>query len=143
MQSWGELGALRSKLREFVIGPVTAVVGTFGVLALVGALLVLLEPHSPSAGGLTTSISAPTAPFAVAPGRYGSGTLGPWQNLLRRITPDDEIRDVLTFNGVFLFGDSIAVQDSAALEQLLAARTGDSIAEIGRASCRERVFITV
>ncbi len=128
MSELGGVGALRRRLREFVIEPVVAIVVTLAVLTVIGGLMVLLEPRSPDAAGPTAGISAPPGPTTVAPGRYGSGTLGPWQNLLRRITPEDQIRDVLTFNGIFMFGDSIAVQDSSALEDLLAARTGDSIA---------------
>ncbi|NUR98436.1 MAG: hypothetical protein HOV67_24665 [Kribbellaceae bacterium] len=62
------------------------------------------------------------------PGLYGSGTLGPWQNLMHRISSEDQIRDTLMFDGVFMFGDSIAVQDGPGLERLILNRTGDSIA---------------
>jgi GDSL-like Lipase/Acylhydrolase family len=118
-----------SRLRESVIAPVVAIVVTIAVFTAIGGLLALLEPRSPSVAGPATGLfSAPPSPITAPPGRYGSGTLGPWQNLLRRITPDDQIQDVLTFNGIFMFGDSIAVQDGVALEHLLAARTGDSIA---------------
>ncbi|WP_329482567.1 hypothetical protein OG555_10185 [Kribbella sp. NBC_01484] len=120
---------MRSRLRESVIAPAMAIVVTLAVFTAIGGLLVLLEPRSPTPAGPDTGLlAAPPGPTTVPPGRYGSGTLGPWQNLLRRITPDDQIRDVLTFNGIFMFGDSIAVQDGLALEQLLATRTGDSIA---------------
>ena len=117
---------LKRRLREFVIEPGIAIVVTCTVLAMIGGLMVLLEPRSTSAAPATTSITS--GPTTVAAGRYGSGTLDPWQDLLRRISPEDEIRDTLTFNGIFMFGDSIAVQDGLALEQLLATRTGDSIA---------------
>ncbi|WP_350280498.1 GDSL-type esterase/lipase family protein [Kribbella sp. HUAS MG21] len=102
-----------------------AIVVTFLILALLGSLFVALEPRSPAAGiPVGGSYAAPSQ----GPGRYGSGTLGPWQGLIHRISSEDEIRDVLAFDGVLLFGDSIAVQDSAALERLLADRTGDPIA---------------
>ena len=117
---------LKRRLREYVIAPGIAIVVTCAVFALIGGLLVLLEPRSPNAASSTSIISSGTT--ATVPGRYGSGTLGPWQNLLRRISPEDQIRDTLTFNGIFMFGDSIAVQDGTALEELLADRTGDSIA---------------
>jgi hypothetical protein len=113
-----------SRLRAF-LGSVVAIVVTLLVLALLGAVLVLLEPRSTSAGSTVGgSYSVPSK----GPGRYGSGTLGPWEGLIHRISPEDQIRDVLAFDGVFMFGDSIAVQDSAALERLLADRTGDAIA---------------
>ena len=120
----GVLVRQRRRLHEYVIAPSVAILVSTAIMALVGSLLVLLEPRSPDAAAPTTNISA----FGPAPGRYGSGTLGPWDNLLRRISPEDQIREVLAFDGVFMFGDSIAVQDSSALEKLLAARTGDSIA---------------
>ena len=117
----GGVEGVRSRLRESVIAPAMAIVMTLAVFTAIGGLLVLLEPRSPSPAGPDTGLlAAPPGPTTVPPGRYGSGTLGPWQNLLRRITPDDQIRDVLTFNGIFMFGDSIAVQDGPALEQLLA-----------------------
>jgi hypothetical protein len=119
---------LKRRFRDFVIGPLTAIAVSMAVLSVIGGLLVLLEPRSPSVSAVTSGGSGSTAMTYAPPGRYGSGTLGPWQNLLRRISPEDEIRDVLTFNGIFMFGDSIAVQDESGLEQLLAARTGDSIA---------------
>ncbi|MEV5962751.1 GDSL-type esterase/lipase family protein [Kribbella sp. NPDC051952] len=120
---------LKRKVRDFLVGPVTAIVVTLAVFAFVGGLLVVLEPSSttaaaPATGGTGISSSLDYAP----PGQYGSGTLGPWQKLLRRISPEDDIRDALTFNGIFMFGDSIAVQDESGLERLLAARTGDTIA---------------
>ena len=125
----GGVESVRSRLRESVIAPAMAIVITLAVFTAIGGLLVLLEPRSPSSAVPDTGLlAAPPGPTTVPPGRYGSGTLGPWQNLLRRITPDDQIRDALMFNGIFMFGDSIAVQDGPALEQLLAARTGDSIA---------------
>ncbi|MGW6199930.1 hypothetical protein ACWF0M_27565 [Kribbella sp. NPDC055110] len=114
-----------SALRAF-LGSVAAIVVTLLVVALLGGVLVVLEPRSTSAestvGGADYSVPSS------GPGRYGSGTLGPWQNLIHRISPEDQIRDVLAFDGIFMFGDSIAVQDSGALERLLTDRTGDAIA---------------
>jgi hypothetical protein len=114
----------RSRLREYVIAPVISIVVTLMVLALLSGLMVVLEPRSTNvAASPTTGYSS----YGSGSGSYGSGTLGPWQNLLRRISTEDEIRDVLMFNGVFMFGDSIAVQNGFALEQLLTS-AGDSIA---------------
>jgi len=111
-----------------VIAPGIAILVTLVVLVVIGGALVLLEPRTPNAAPPTTAISNTYAPTAVAPGRYGSGVLGSWDKLLRRISPEDQVRDVLNFNGIFMFGDSIAVQDGDALEHQLAAQTGDSIA---------------
>jgi hypothetical protein len=117
---------LRGRLHDFLTA--CAAVGvTLVVLALVGGLLVLLEPRSSSAP--VSSLAAPSPAAVVsARGEFGSGPLGNWQNLARRISTEDEIRDVQMFNGIFMFGDSISVQDGAALEVLLTNRTGDSIA---------------
>ncbi|NIK56010.1 GDSL-type esterase/lipase family protein [Kribbella shirazensis] len=104
---------------------IVAIVATLLVLALLGGLFVVLEPRSANPGvAAGGSYGVPHQ----GPGQYGSGTLGPWRDLVHRISPEDEIRDVLAFDGVFMFGDSIALQDSAALERLLTNRTGDSIA---------------
>ncbi|MEV0283927.1 MULTISPECIES: hypothetical protein [unclassified Kribbella] len=100
---------------------------TMVVLTLVGGVLVLLEPSRPSVA-VPVSSAPGTGARSVDRGPFGSGRLGPWENLVNHISSDDEIRDTLMFNGVFMFGDSIAVQDGPALEELLASRTGDAIA---------------
>jgi hypothetical protein len=127
--SLGGVGPLRHRqgFRELVVGPFVAMTVTLSVLAATGGVLVLLEPGRPHAAAPVGSVSDTGAP-SVSPGAFGSGTLGPWQDLVKRISSDDEIRDTLMFNGVFMFGDSIAVQDGSALEELLRNRTGDSIA---------------
>ncbi|MGW7679198.1 hypothetical protein ACWGID_00565 [Kribbella sp. NPDC054772] len=108
-------------------GSLAAILVTLVVLAILGGLFVVLEPRTKNADTTADGTGAYSTPTK-GPGLYGSGSLGPWQNLVRRISPEDQIRDVLAFDGVFMFGDSIAVQDSAALERLLTDRTGDSIA---------------
>ncbi|TQJ18447.1 hypothetical protein [Kribbella jejuensis] len=114
-----------SAVRAF-FGSLLAMVVTLVLLGGLGGLFVVLEPQTTSADTLVggTSYSVPTT----GAGLYGSGTLGPWQNLMHRISPEDQIRDTLMFDGVFMFGDSIAVQDSSGLERLITSRTGDSIA---------------
>jgi hypothetical protein len=66
---------------------------------------------------------------ATSTGRYGSGTLGPWQAHAKVISSAAHIRHVVATNGVMLFGDSIAVQDGDALGRLLARRAGTTFAE--------------
>jgi hypothetical protein len=118
-------GGRESGIRAF-FGSVLAIVVSLLVLAGLGGVFVVLDPPATDADALDggSSYSVPTK----GPGRYGSGTLGPWKGLLHRISSEDQIRDVLAFDGVFMFGDSIAVQDSPGLERLLADRGGDSIA---------------
>lgn len=59
------------------------------------------------------------------------------------LTGDDRIQDVLMFNGVFLFGDSIAVQDGPALERRLVGRSGDPIAADSRPGRRTQEAVDV
>ena len=59
----------------------------------------------------------------VPPGGYGSGSLTPWRSLTRSISPGEQIKDVVETDGIFLFGDSIAVQDEDALAFELWRRT--------------------
>lgn len=100
---------------------------TMVVLTLVGGVLVLLEPSRPSVA-VPVSSAPGTGARSVDLGPFGSGRLGSWEDLANHISSDAEIQDALMFNGVFMFGDSIAVQDGSALEELLANRTGDAIA---------------
>lgn len=59
---------------------------------------------------------------------YGSGALGPWANLSKAISTLTQIRPVLDSNGLFMFGDSISVQDGYSLALRLQSRTGDQLA---------------
>ncbi|WP_405062592.1 hypothetical protein OG474_13385 [Kribbella sp. NBC_01505] len=72
--------------------------------------------------------SADVPPRTTSTGRSSSGRLGPWKNLSRRISSDVKIRATVRGNGVFMFGDSIAVQDGPALEAQVAAQTSKPIA---------------
>ncbi|GAA1591271.1 hypothetical protein GCM10009789_51540 [Kribbella sancticallisti] len=64
----------------------------------------------------------------VPPGGYGSGSLTPWRSLTRSISPAAQIQDVVEADGLFLFGDSIAVQDEDALAFDLWRRTSTTLA---------------
>ncbi len=79
------------------------------------------------AGAVVAGASVLTAEQAYADG-YGSGAIGDWTNGPRAITTEDQIRQVLARDGLFMFGDSIAYQDGHALAERLASRTGDVIA---------------
>src|SRR3954449_8568011 len=91
---------VQRRVRESVVGSAVSIVVSSVVIALVGGLLVLLEPEASTPG---TSVTGSYSVATKGPGPYGSGTLGPWQHLLRRVSPEDQIRDVLTFDGVFMF----------------------------------------
>lgn len=78
-------------------------------------------------GAVAVGSSFLTAGEAAADG-YGSGALGPWENLSKRISTLTQIRPVLDNDGLFMFGDSIAVQDGYSLALRLQSRTGDQLA---------------
>ncbi|MFC5261132.1 hypothetical protein ACFPJ1_03330 [Kribbella qitaiheensis] len=78
--------------------------------------------------GAVMAASAITATQTATGDGYGSGGLGPWRDLDRSISPDEQVRRVVESDGVVMFGDSIAVQDGDPLAWTLAMRTGDALA---------------
>ncbi|NUT51159.1 MAG: hypothetical protein HOV94_28215 [Saccharothrix sp.] len=82
-----------------------------------------------TAGTLALGFTATGAGVAAADdGDYGSGVLGPWEGLSKAITDAANIRQVRDRDGLFMFGDSISVQDGYSLAQRLNSRTGDLLA---------------
>jgi len=75
----------------------------------------------------TVAASTLTATEAYA-GPYGSGDLGAWENMSRAISTEAQIKRVVDTNGVYMFGDSIAVQDGKALAIRLLNRDGSQLA---------------
>ena len=64
----------------------------------------------------TLAATATTSTTSTTPGGlYGSGTLGSWANATRAISTVEQIQRVRETNGVYMFGDSISVQDGKAL----------------------------
>ena len=53
-------------------------------------------------------------------GAYGSGVLSNWERFARAISNEAQIRNTRETDGVFMFGDSIGVQDGPALAKQLA-----------------------
>lgn len=78
-------------------------------------------------GAATVGASIMTTGTALAED-YGSGPIGDWSNSSRAISTITQIRPVLNGDGLYMFGDSIAVQDGRALAEQLLAETGDVIA---------------
>ena len=75
------------------------------------------------------TLAAPTlAADAAIAGTYGSGTLGTWTDKARRISTATTCRNAVSKGGVFMFGDSIAVQDGKHLAEQLYARDGSVLA---------------
>ncbi|WP_427886440.1 hypothetical protein ACQHIV_27445 [Kribbella sp. GL6] len=67
------------------------------------------------AAGSTVEASA-----AISPGAYGSGVLSAWEGFAKAISNEAQIRRTRETDGVFMFGDSIGVQDGPALARQLA-----------------------
>jgi hypothetical protein len=78
--------------------------------------------------GAVAAVSTVAAAETAAADAYGSGDLGNWQPLSRAISTEASIRNVIAKNGVFMFGDSISVQDGKSLAIRLMGRTGDPLA---------------
>lgn len=94
-----------------------------------GEHMVFTRRNLLTAGAVTIGSSILTStPATAADGDYGSGVLGPWENSSKAISTLTQIRPVLDTDGLFMFGDSISVQDGYSLALLLKDRTGDQIA---------------
>ncbi|WP_460660643.1 SGNH/GDSL hydrolase family protein [Kribbella swartbergensis] len=79
----------------------------------------------------TVAVSTATATEAAAAtsgGPYGSGVLGSWATATRAISTAAQIQRVRDTNGVYMFGDSISVQDGKALATRLLGRDGSQLA---------------
>lgn len=76
----------------------------------------------------TVAVPALSASAATPGGLYGSGTLGSWANATRAISTAEQIRRVRETNGVYMFGDSISVQDGKSLAIRLLNRDGSQMA---------------
>ncbi|QNE20314.1 hypothetical protein F1D05_23400 [Kribbella qitaiheensis] len=72
-----------------------------------------------AAGAVATVASIASTSTAFAADDYGSGELGPWQDLSNAIATPATIRAVRDANGVYMFGDSISVQDGYTLAERL------------------------
>lgn len=66
-----------------------------------------------------TSAQAEAVVGLTSLGGYGSGTLGAWERQARAISNEAQIRRTRETDGVFMFGDSIGVQDGPALARQL------------------------
>jgi hypothetical protein len=79
----------------------------------------------------TVAVSTATATEAAATtsgGPYGSGILGSWSAATRAISTAAQIQRVRETNGVYMFGDSISVQDGRSLATRLLGRDGSHLA---------------
>ncbi|GAA1598702.1 hypothetical protein GCM10009804_64070 [Kribbella hippodromi] len=88
---------------------------------------VLMAATAAAVATVATS-EAGTAQTAAAADPYGSGALGDWTVLSHSVATEATITYVRDNDGVYMFGDSISVQDGKALASQLIARTGKTIA---------------
>ena len=77
---------------------------------------------------VATETATETASAATSTGPYGSGVLGSWANATRAISTTAQIHRVLDTDGVYMFGDSISVQDGKSLATRLLGRDGSQMA---------------
>lgn len=123
------MGATR---RTVLIGAIAAAVGTSLGCELEGSDPDLTQPpfQPPTTRPTQPSTETTTTQPATQPsnGPYGSGELAPWQTKRRVISDPRHIQRVVRTNGVVMFGDSLAIQDTPALTRQLTARTGDLLA---------------
>jgi hypothetical protein len=80
------------------------------------------------AGAVAAVAGVVTAESSSAADLYGSGELVDWTVLTRVISSPATIAYVRDNDGVYMFGDSISVQDAKPLATLLKERTGSSLA---------------
>lgn len=119
--------------RAVLIGAIAAAVGTSLGCELDSSDPDLTQPpFQPPRQPLTerptqSPTPSPTQPPASASGPYGSGVLAPWQTKRHVISDPDHIRRVNRANGVVMFGDSLAIQDTPALAKQL-SRAGEALA---------------
>ena len=71
--------------------------------------------HVLMAGAAAAVATVASAESSSAADLYGSGQLGDWTILSRAISTDATIKYVRDNDGVYMFGDSISVQDGKAL----------------------------
>lgn len=80
------------------------------------------------AGAVAAVSTVAATESASATDLYGSGELGDWTILGKAIASEATITYVRDHDGVYMFGDSIAVQDGKALATRLLSRTGKTLA---------------
>jgi len=73
------------------------------------------------------SASAESVTGLTSLGNYGSGVLGAWERQARAISTEAQVRKTRETDGVFMFGDSIGVQDGPPLARQL-SQLGISVA---------------
>ncbi|MET9313894.1 hypothetical protein ABZX12_18940 [Kribbella sp. NPDC003505] len=81
-----------------------------------------------AAATVAASTESASASTSSDTGPYGSGVLGSWAGATRAISTAAQFQHTRETNGVFMFGDSISVQDGKALAIRLQDRDGSPLA---------------
>ncbi|WP_433162829.1 hypothetical protein [Kribbella sp. CA-247076] len=77
---------------------------------------------------MAVPLATTTEAAAAGGGPYGSGVLGPWSDKTKAISTAAQIQRTRDTNGVFMFGDSISVQDGKSLAIRLLNRDNSQLA---------------
>ncbi|WP_433014355.1 hypothetical protein [Kribbella sp. CA-294648] len=78
--------------------------------------------------GAVVAASTVAATESATAGGFGSGDLAPWTRLTRAISTPTTIERTRQNNGIFMFGDSLGVQDGKALAQRMLSSLNLSLA---------------
>src|SRR5687768_13342386 len=78
--------------------------------------------------GAVVAASTVAATESASAGGFGSGDLAPWTRLTRAISTPTTIERTRQNNGIFMFGDSLGVQDGKALAQRMLSSLNLSLA---------------
>ncbi|GAA1604172.1 MULTISPECIES: hypothetical protein [Kribbella] len=97
----------------------------FTVGAAAAAASVAASAQTAAAAPAAVEFAATTSSTT---GPYGSGVAGSWTNSTRAISTAAQFEKTRQTNGVFMFGDSISVQDGKALAIRLLNRNGTQLA---------------
>ncbi|MFC6158734.1 SGNH/GDSL hydrolase family protein [Kribbella jiaozuonensis] len=101
---------------------------TVGAAAAVSAAVSTEIASATTASTSADTIDGFAAATTTTTGPYGSGVLGSWANGTRAISTTAQIHRVLDTDGVYMFGDSISVQDGKSLATRLLGRDGSQMA---------------
>ncbi|MBB5982639.1 hypothetical protein [Kribbella solani] len=97
---------------------------TAGAAAAAAAATAGVQTQTAAARPAAAELAASTA----STGPYGSGVAGSWSSATRAISTPEQIQRTRQTGGVYMFGDSISVQDGKALAVRLLNRNGTQLA---------------
>lgn len=83
--------------------------------------LLLAAGTAAAASTVASAASAASGSDLASTGGYGSGVLGAWERQAKAISNEAQIRVTRDTDGVFMFGDSLGMQDGPSLAKQLSA----------------------